>query len=37
MAFVLRPYRRFPVDLPLTHEARFQDGQGAVWNVSQQS
>ena len=46
MPFILRPYRRFPIDLPVTYEAGFargrafadgcsQDGQGAVWNVSQ--
>lgn len=35
MAFVVRPYRRFPIDLPVTYEAGFQDGRGAVWNVSQ--
>lgn len=36
MPFVLRPYRRFHVDLPVTYEAGFQGGRGKVWNVSRQ-
>ncbi len=36
MPFVLRPYHRFPVNLPVTYEAGFQDGRGTVWNVSHQ-
>jgi hypothetical protein len=34
MPFVLRPYRRFPICLPATYEAGFQEGQGTVWNLS---
>ncbi|MHC9064018.1 PilZ domain-containing protein [Nitrospira sp. CMX1] len=34
MPFVLRPYRRFHVDLPVTYEAGFQGGRGTVWNMS---
>jgi hypothetical protein len=36
MPFALRPYRRFPVDLPMTYKPVFRDGRGAVLNVSQQ-
>lgn len=27
MPYVLRPYRRFPVDLPVTYEHWFREGQ----------
>ena len=34
MAFVVRPYRRFPVVCPVTYEHGFRQGDGFVWNVS---
>jgi hypothetical protein len=34
MAFILRPYRRFPVVSPVTYENGVQEGQGIVWNLS---
>ena len=34
MAFVLRPYRRFPVVIPATYENWSQEGQGMIWNLS---
>ncbi|MCS6302779.1 MAG: PilZ domain-containing protein [Nitrospira sp.] len=34
MAFVLRPYRRFPVVIPTTYENWSQEGQGIIWNLS---
>ena len=34
MAFVLRPYRHFPVVIPETYENWSQEGQGIVWNLS---
>lgn len=34
MAFVLCPYRRFPVVIPATYEHWFQEGQGIVSNLS---
>ncbi|MCS6304906.1 MAG: PilZ domain-containing protein [Nitrospira sp.] len=34
MAFVVRPYRRFPVVIPATYENWSQQGQGMIWNLS---
>ena len=34
MPFVIRPYRRFPVNIPVTYENWFRDGEGIVWNLS---
>jgi hypothetical protein len=34
MPFVLRPYRRFPVNIPVTYENWFREGEGIVWNLS---
>lgn len=34
MAYVLRPYRRFPVVSPATYEHWLREGQGIVWNLS---
>ncbi|MDH4085282.1 MAG: PilZ domain-containing protein [Nitrospira sp.] len=34
MAFILRPYRRFPVVCPVTYEHWFREGEGIVWNLS---
>ena len=34
MAFVVRPYRRFPVVIPATYENWSQAGQGMIWNLS---
>jgi len=34
MAFILRPYRRFPVVCPVTYEHWFREGDGIVWNLS---
>lgn len=34
MAFVLRPYRRFPVVIPATYENWSQEGEGIIWNLS---
>lgn len=34
MALVLRPYRRFPVTIPVTYEHWFREGVGIVWNLS---
>lgn len=34
MAFVLRPYRRFPTDCPVTYEWLHDEGHGTAWNVS---
>ncbi len=34
MAFVLRPYCRFPAVCPVTYERLFEDGAGNVWNIS---
>ena len=34
MPFVLRPYRRFPVQCSITYNARPFQGQGTNWNLS---
>jgi PilZ domain len=34
MPFVLRPYRRFPVQCAVTYNAKPFQGQGTVWNLS---
>jgi hypothetical protein len=34
MAFVVRPYRRFPIVCPVTYEHGLRQGHGIVWNVS---
>ena len=34
MAYILRPYRRFPVVIPATYENWSQGGQGIIWNLS---
>ncbi len=34
MPFMLRPYRRFPVQCPVTYNAGPFQGQGTVWNLS---
>ena len=34
MPFVLRPYRRFPVQCSVTYNAGPFQGQGTVWNLS---
>lgn len=34
MPFVLRPYRRFPVQCSVTYNAGSFQGQGTVWNLS---
>ncbi len=34
MPFVLRPYRRFPVQCSVTYHAGPFQGQGTVWNLS---
>jgi hypothetical protein len=34
MAYILRPYRRFPVVIPVTYENWSQEGQGIIWNLS---
>jgi len=34
MPFVLRPYRRFPVQCAVTYNAGPFQGQGTVWNLS---
>jgi hypothetical protein len=34
MAFVLRPYRRFPVVCPVTIKHWFLEEEGLVWNLS---
>jgi len=34
MAFILRPYRRFPVVCPVIYEHWFKEGEGILWNLS---
>ena len=34
MPFVLRPFRRFPVQCPVTYNAGPFQGHGTVWNLS---
>jgi len=34
MPFVLRPFRRFPVQCSVTYNAGPFQGQGTVWNLS---
>jgi hypothetical protein len=34
MAFVLRPYHRFPVVCAVIYEHWFREGEGIVWNLS---
>lgn len=34
MAFVVRPYRRFPIVCPVTYEHGWREGEGIVWNLS---
>lgn len=34
MPFVLRPYRRHQVVIPVTYEHWWREGQGIVWNLS---
>jgi len=34
MAFLIRPYRRFPVCCPVTYQVKDFEGHGTVWNVS---
>ncbi|HWG97663.1 MAG TPA: PilZ domain-containing protein [Nitrospira sp.] len=34
MAFIVRPYRRFPVVIPAIYENWSQEGQGMIWNLS---
>ena len=34
MPFILRPYRRFPVESSVTYNAGLLQGQGTVWNLS---
>jgi len=34
MGFVLRPYHRFPVNIPATYEHWIREGLGIVWNLS---
>lgn len=34
MAYILRPYRRFPVVIPARYENWSQEGQGIIWNLS---
>ncbi len=34
MPFVLRLYRRIPVNIPATYEHWFREGQRTVWNLS---
>lgn len=34
MPFILRPYRHFPVQCPVTYNAGPFQGQGTVWNLS---
>lgn len=34
MPFVLRPYRRFPVQCPVTYNTGSFEGRGTIWNLS---
>jgi len=34
MPFVIRPYCRLPVNIPVTYENWFREGEGVVWNLS---
>jgi len=34
MAFILRPYQRFPIVCEVTYENWFREGHGTVWNLS---
>jgi len=34
MAFILRPYRRFPVVCAVRYEHGWREGEGIVWNLS---
>lgn len=34
MSFSIRPYRRFPLQCPLTYHAGPFQGHGTVWNLS---
>ena len=34
MPFILRPFRRFPVQCPVTYNAGPFQGHGTVWNLS---
>ena len=34
MSFVLRPYHRFPVNIPITYERLYDEGHGTIWNLS---
>lgn len=34
MPFLIRPFRRFPVQCPVTYNAGPFQGQGIVWNLS---
>ncbi len=34
MAYIVRPYHRFPAACPVTYERLFEDGVGTVWNIS---
>ena len=34
MTFTTRPYRRFPVNCPVTYQTGLFEGQGMVWNLS---
>jgi hypothetical protein len=34
MPFRIRPYRRFPLQWPVTYSAGLFEGQGIAWNLS---
>lgn len=34
MSFTIRPYRRFPVQCPVSYHAGSSKGQGTLWNFS---
>ena len=34
MPFIIRPYRRFPVQCPVSYNAGTSQGLGTVWNLT---